>query len=91
VKDVQSFLGFANFYHRFIYGYSAVAKSLTALTRKEAHDFVFPWGENSAEEKAFQSLKAAFTTAPILAHFDADKEIWLETNASDYVVAVVLS
>ena len=91
IKDVQSFLGFANFYRRFVAGYSRIAAPLTALTRGNQKEFAFPWTEGSAEQQAFQTLKLAFTTAPILAHFDPDREAWLETDASDYVVAAVLS
>lgn len=41
--------------------------------------------------KAFENLKAAFQLAPILAHFDPDKEIWVEMDASDFMTARVLS
>ncbi|KAI0995439.1 Transposon Tf2-9 polyprotein [Podosphaera aphanis] len=86
LKDVQAFLGFANFYRRFIRGFSALAFPLTKLTRK---NIPFVW---SAEAHAsFQALKTSFTTAPILAHFDPEKEITVETDASDYVTAGVLS
>jgi hypothetical protein len=40
---------------------------------------------------AFDTLKATFTSAPILAHFDLDWDIIVETEASDYVSASVLS
>ena len=86
VKEVQSFLGFANFYRRFIFQYSAIAKPLTNLTRK---DVPFLW--STACQSAFDSLKSAFTTAPILAHFHPDRPIIVETDASDYAVAAVLS
>src|SRR6201999_3910775 len=86
VKEVQSFLGFANFYRRFIAQYSAIVKPLTNLTRKEVP---FVW--DSACERAFIALKCAFTSAPILAHFHPDRPIVLETDASDYAVAAVLS
>lgn len=91
VKDVQAFLGFANFYRRFIHGYSKIAAPLTNLTRKEQKSFIFPWAMDGAEQHAFADLKRAFTSAPILAHFDPEKETWLETDASDYVVAAILS
>ncbi len=91
VKDVQAFLGFANFYRRFIHGYSKIAAPLSNLTRKDQKSFIFPWTKVSPEQRAFEGLKKAFTSAPVLAHFDPDKETWLETDASDYVVASVLS
>jgi hypothetical protein len=90
VTDVQCFLGFANFYRRFIRDYSKVVSPLTSLTKKEGGKYVpFVWGP--AQQKAFEDLKKAFTTAPILRHFDYDREIVVETDASDYVSAGVLS
>ena len=86
VKDVQAFLGFANFYRRLIQGFSALATPLSTLTRK---DTPFLWTVQT--EAAFQALKKAFTTAPILQHFDPEKPIIVETDASDYVSAGILS
>jgi hypothetical protein len=91
LKDVQSFMGFCNFYRRFIKGFSAIVKALTALTKSEYKDFTFPWALDSVQEKAFQDLKQAFTQAGLLAHFDPNKETFVESDASDYVVAAVLS
>jgi hypothetical protein len=42
-------------------------------------------------EAAFQALKKAFTEAPVLAYFDALKETWVETDASDFITAGILS
>jgi len=86
VKGVQEFLGFANFYRRFILNYSSVVAPSTRLTRK---DTPFVW--ESEQEEAFQKLKIAFTSAPILRHFDWEKPIVVETDASDFVSAGVLS
>ncbi|KAI0996661.1 Transposon Ty3-I Gag-Pol polyprotein [Podosphaera aphanis] len=86
VKDVQAFLGFANFYRRFIFGFSKLAAPLTKLTRK---DSPFLWTQEA--QSAFDALKMAFTTAPILAHFNPEKIIVVETDASDYVSAGILS
>ncbi|KFY08231.1 hypothetical protein V491_08457, partial [Pseudogymnoascus sp. VKM F-3775] len=86
VKEVQAFLGFANFYRRFIEGYSKVAQPLTELTRK---DLTFEW-TNKAED-AFQELKAKFTEAPILVTFDPARKIVLETDASDFAIGACLS
>ena len=86
VKDVQAFLGFANFYRRFIQGFSKVCKPLTDLTRKGN---TFAW--SGVCEDAFQHLKQLFTEGPILAHFDADRPTRVETDASDFALGAVLS
>ncbi|KFY86131.1 hypothetical protein V498_07592 [Pseudogymnoascus sp. VKM F-4517 (FW-2822)] len=86
VKEVQAFLGFANFYRRFIAGYSKVAQPLTELTRK---DLTFEW--TAKAEAAFQELKAKFTEAPILATFDPVKRIILETDSSDFAIGACLN
>jgi transposase InsO family protein len=90
VTDVQCFLGFANFYRRFIKDYSKVVTPLTRMTKKEGGKYVpFIWGPE--QQAAFDLLKKAFTTAPVLRHFDYDREIIVETDASDYVSAGILS
>ena len=86
VKAVQAFLGFANFYRRFIPRFSELARPLTQLTRK---DVPFVWCP--ACETAFSALKTRFTSAPILQHFQQGLETWVETDASDHVVAGILS
>ena len=86
LTGVREFLGFANFYRRFIKGYSQVMAPMVNLTKKNQP---FLW--NSDCNRAFEFLKTAFTTAPVLAHFDPDKEILVETDASDYVSAGVMS
>lgn len=85
LKDVQAFLGFANFYRKFIFKCSHICKPLTELTKKDA----FVWTDECT--KAFNRLKSAFTSAPILRHFDPTKQIWVECDASDFCVAGVLS
>ena len=84
VKDVQGFLGFANFYRQFIKDFAKLASSFTALTRK---DKKFQW--TLIEEMAFQAIKKVFSSAPVLLHFDPDKECTMETDASDYVSRAV--
>jgi hypothetical protein len=86
VTEVQSFLGLANYYRRFIQGYSKIATPLTELTKKEND---FKW--DIEEQKAFDRLKKAFTEAPVLITFDPEKPITVETDASDYAVGAVLS
>lgn len=85
VKDVQAFLGFANFYRRFIDGYSDIVVPLTRLTWKNT-----PWAFTTKASEAMQKLKLAFTRAPVLTHFDPKRPIVVETDASDYAIAGVL-
>jgi len=85
---VQSFLGFANFYRRFIQDYSRVARPLTELTKKEQRK---EWSWSLEAEAALQELKKRFTTAPILAHFDAAKPVIIKTDVSDFAIGAVLS
>jgi hypothetical protein len=86
VKDVQGFLGFANFYRRFIKEFSRTVRPLVNLTRKGER---FSW--TVACQNAFVKLKHSFTTAPLLRHFDPAKEIFVETDASDFVSSGILS
>jgi len=87
ITQVQSFLGFANFYRRFIQNYSRVARPLTELTKKEVGK---EWAWNQQAESDFQELKHRFTTAPILAHFDPRELILVETDASNFALGAVL-
>lgn len=86
IKDVQSFLGFANFYRRFISDYSDIVVPLTHLTRKS-----IPWSWSTDCQNAFDNLKTVFLSAPILTHWIPGAQLILETNASDYAVAGILS
>jgi len=67
IKGIQSFLGFANFYRRFIQDYSRITTPLTRLTRKEVD---WKWGYE--QQTAFEMLKTAMVTEPILQHFDSE-------------------
>jgi hypothetical protein len=86
VKGIQSFLGFANFYRRFIKDYSRITTPLTRLTRK---DVQWEWGDK--QQQAFDTLKEAMMTEPILQHFDPAKPVTIETDASDYAIGAVCS
>ena len=59
---------------------------MTKLTGKSV-----PWQWETEQRAAFKTLKDAFTSAPILQHFDYEKAIVVETDASDYVAVGVLS
>ena len=86
VKEVQSFLGFVNFYRRFIRDFSKIARPLHDLTRK---DVAWNWTEHC--QKAFDSLKNAVTSSPILIFPDDNKPYKLEADSSDYASGAVLS
>ncbi|SNX83759.1 uncharacterized protein MEPE_02467 [Melanopsichium pennsylvanicum] len=88
IRQIQVFLGFANFYRRFIRHYSRVAAPLTDLLKGGASGKVDLPPEATA---AFNRLKEAFTSAPILRHFSPTLYTVVETDASDAVVAAVLS
>lgn len=86
LKEVQGFVGFANFYRRFIRDFSKLVKPLVALTRK---DTPFAWSPECTQ--AFQSVKQQVSSAPVLRHFDPRRQAILETDASDYVTGGILS
>ncbi|MBW0474457.1 hypothetical protein O181_014172 [Austropuccinia psidii MF-1] len=86
LKALQSFLGFANFYCRFIKNYSKKISSLTSFLKKNS---CFPLNEEALRQ--FHQLKEAFTIAPILSHFDPSLPTIVETDASDYALGAVLS
>ena len=86
VHDIQVFLGFANFYRRFVKGYSKITLPLTALLAKDSK---FTWSPSA--QQAFETLKSAFTTAPVLAHFDPSRQSVVETDASDFAIGCILS
>lgn len=85
VKGVQSFLGFANFYRRFIKSYSQLTKPMTDLVRK---DQKFVWTDDA--EQAFQKLKKIFVSAPLLVRFDHTRETVVETDASGWCIGGTL-
>ncbi|QRV92843.1 Retrotransposable element Tf2 protein [Ceratobasidium sp. AG-Ba] len=63
VKQVQSFLGFANFYRRFIENFSRIARPLHILTHLEQ-----PWVWGDEQQAAFDAIKEAISKEPVLAH-----------------------
>lgn len=86
VRDVRGFVGFANFYRTFIPGFADLAAPLTRLTRK---DVTFEWNDDC--QQTFIDLKERFINAPILAHFEEDKETVVEADASGWATGAVLS
>ena len=86
VKDIQSFLGFANFYCQFIFNYLDIVIPLTRLTQKD-----ISWKFDFSCQDAFNSLKKVFTSAPILTHWIPDAQLIVETDALNYALTEILS
>ena len=85
-REVQQFLGLANYYRRFIKNFAKIANPLHKLTEKSAP---FLW---TAEcQLAFDNLKHSLTSAPVLAHPDYSKPFILDTDASQTGIGAVLS
>lgn len=87
IKELQRFLGFANFYRRFIRNYSMVASTLASLLKGKPSKL--RWSEEATQ--AFNILKVKFTTAPILKHPDPNLPFIVEVDASDSGIGAVLS
>ena len=85
-KEVQKFLGLANYYRRFVKGFASIAKPLHKLTERNA---VFKWTKEC--EEAFVELRRRLTSTPILAHPDFSKQFTLDTDASNTGIGAVLS
>lgn len=86
IKELQTFLGFTNFYRRFIVDYSHVAVPLTNLTQKGQR---FQW--TPAADAAFTDLRSQFLKAPVLIHPNFEKPFVVETDASDKATGGILS
>lgn len=85
-KGVQRFVGFANFYRRFIKGFSSIISPITQLTRQQSR---FQW--SSETQEAFDKLKNLFTSAPVLLHPDPAFPYVLEVDASESALGAILS
>ena len=86
VTDVRAFLGFCNYYRRFIRDYIDLTRPLNKLLCKDT-DLV--WGKD--QTSSFVHLKTALTDAPVLAFPQEDGTFILDTDASAYGIGGVLS
>ena len=85
VSEVRQFLGFANYFRRFIRQYSDISASLEEITGNNSR---IQWSD--AREKAFQSLRAALLRAPVFHIADVRKSFRVESDASDFALGAVL-
>ena len=85
MTQVRSFLGLANYFRKFVQGYSKIALPLSRLTQKSRH---FEW--SSECQTAFEQLKYYLTHAPLLKMPELGKEFEVVTDASDYALGAVL-
>jgi len=86
VKDVRKFLGLANYYRRFIKDFAQIARPMNMLIRKDEK-----WRWEEAQQKTFNELKRIFTSRPVLAAPDLDKEFRVEADTSNYATGGILS
>ena len=86
VKEVQSFLSFINFYQHFIRDFSHIACPLHALTQKTTE-----WKWEEPQQTAFEALKHAITTAPVLVFPSDTRKFRIEADASNFATGAVLS
>lgn len=87
LKDVQHFIGFANFYRRSIKNFGSVALPLTRSTSLTPTE----WRSTPEIEAGQKRLVGLFTTAPALKHFDPKLQAIVETGASDFALGAILS
>eukprot|EP00253_Pinus_taeda_P004503 PITA_04503 len=88
LTELRSFLGLANFYWRFVLGFSHISWPLSQVTKGGAKAKFF-WSES--QQKAFRDLKDRLCTAPVLALPDLQQPFEVETDAFDYAVGAVLT
>ena len=86
VRGVREFIGFCNFYWRFIKSFSEIARPLHDLTKVGQQ-----WQWTDSEQHAFDTLKRMVCESPVLIHADLEKRFQMETDASSYAYGAILS
>ena len=91
-REVQVFLGFANFYQQFVHWYSDLTQPISnLLVRGKQGKFTGPFLFLDKVRSTFIKLKEKFSSAPMLRHFNPKKAVHLETNTSAFTIAGILS
>ena len=88
ITELRSFLGLANFYRRFVLGFSHITWPLSQVTKGGAREIFF-WLER--QQKVFTELKNCLCSAPVLTLLDLQQPFEIEIDASDYAIGVVLT
>jgi hypothetical protein len=88
LTKLQIFFGLANFYRRFVLGFSHIAWALSQVTRGDGMA-KFVWGKK--QQRKFDDLKNRLCSAPVLSLPDLQQPFEIEIDAYDYVVGVVLT
>jgi hypothetical protein len=88
LTELRSFLVLANFYHRFVLGFSHITCPLSQVTKGGAKEKFF-WSES--QQKAFKELKHCLCFAPVLTLPDLQQPFEIKTDASDYAIGEVLT
>jgi RNase H-like domain found in reverse transcriptase/Reverse transcriptase (RNA-dependent DNA polymerase) len=86
LKEMKGFIGFCNFYRRFLKNFSIVACPLHKLDKKGT-----PWFWGPSQQQAFTQLKRLIAEEPCLRHVHLDKTFCMETDASDFAYRAALS
>ncbi|XP_019105463.2 uncharacterized mitochondrial protein AtMg00860-like [Beta vulgaris subsp. vulgaris] len=84
VRELRSFLGFVGYYRKFVKGFALMSKPLTDLLKKGA------WGWHDEAQQAFEQLKTALNSAPVLAILNFTQPFVVETDASKLGIDAVL-
>jgi len=84
--DVQAFIGFINFYCHFIRDFSTIARPLFNLTCSDK-----AWNWDTKEQEAFECLKTAVTTAPVLVSPQDSEPFCIEADSSDFASGAIRS
>jgi hypothetical protein len=88
LTELQSFLGLANFYHKFMLGFFHIAWALNQITRGGGKE-KFLWGQS--QQQMFDDLKQCMCLSPLLSLLDLQQTFEIETDASNYSMGIILT